>query len=309
MLIQALHKTSGEDLLEKIGDTPLLRLKNIGREFKDIEFCLKAEWFNPGGSIKDRPASYMIRAAEQSGKLTKDKILLDSTSGNTGIAYAMVGASRGYRVRLVMPKNVSEERKRIVTAYGAEIIYSSELEGSDGAIRLAEKLYRENKEMYYMPDQYNNPVNPQAHYETTGKEIWKQTEGQVTHFLAGIGTGGTVMGTGRRLKEYNRDVQVIAVEPKDSWHGLEGMKHMATSIVPGIFKEEKLDGKIQIETEEAYEMVRRLGREEGMLVGQSSGAVLAAALKLAAKVKEGLFVMIFADGGDKYLSTRVWGEK
>ena len=269
---------------------------------------MKAEWFNPGGSVKDRPALWMIRDGEKSGKLTRDKIILDATSGNTGISYAMIGAAKGYRAKLVMPGNVSEERKKILSAHGAEIVYSSDLEGSDGAIRGARKLYEKDPEKYFVPDQYNNPLNVQAHYETTGKEIWEQTGGQITHFLACIGTGGTVMGTGKRLKEYNKNVRVYAVEPKDAWHGLEGMKHMATSIKPSIYDERKLDGVIPADTEEAYAMVRRLAREEGFLVGQSSGAVMVAALQLAKKIKEGLLVVISPDSGDKYLTTRVWEE-
>lgn len=296
----------GEDLLAKIGNTPLLRLNRIGKEFSGVQICVKAEWFNPGGSVKDRPASWMIRDGEKSGKLTKDKVILDATSGNTGIAYAMIGAARGYRVKLVMPGNISEERKKILSAHGAEIVYSSDLEGSDGAIREAQRIYKADPGKYFMPDQYNNPLNVQAHYETTGREIWEQTGGEVTHFLACIGTGGTVMGTSKRLKEYNKAVQCYAVEPKDAWHGLEGMKHMATSIKPGIYDEKKLDGVIPVDTEEAYAMVRRLALEEGFLVGQSSGAALVCALQLAKKIKEGLIVMISPDSGDKYLTTRVW---
>ena len=295
-------------MLARIGNTPLLRLNRIGAQFKGVRICVKAEWFNPGGSVKDRPAWRMIRGGEESGRLTADKIILDATSGNTGIAYAMIAAVKGYRVKLVMPKNISEERKKILGAYGAQIVYSSDLDGSDGAIRLAKKTYAEDPGRYFMPDQYNNPLNVQAHYETTGKEIWEQTEGEVTHFLACIGTGGTVMGNTKRLKEFNKNIRCFAVEPKDAWHGLEGMKHMASSIKPGIFDEAKLDGKIPVDTEDAYAMVRRIAREEGMLAGQSSGAVLTAALQLAAKIKEGVIAVIFPDGGDKYLSTRVWGE-
>ncbi len=297
---------AGDMIFSRIGGTPLLRLQRIASAFPHVQICAKAEWFNPGGSVKDRAALAMIRGAEASGKLTKDKIILDSTSGNTGIAYAMIGAAKGYRVRLVMPRNISEERKKIATAFGAEIVYTSNQEGSDGAILEARRIYQKNPNLYCMPDQYNNPLNVQAHYETTGKEIWEQTNGQVTHFLACIGTGGTVMGTSKRLKEYRRDVQTFAVEPKDAWHGLEGMKHMASSIRPGIYKEEELDGKIPVDTEDAYAMARRLAREEGLLVGQSSGAALTAAFTLAAKIKQGLIVVIFPDGGDKYLSTRVW---
>ena len=296
----------GEALLARIGNTPLLRLQRVGREFPGVALCAKAEWFNPGGSVKDRAALAMICGGEESGALTTEKTILDSTSGNTGIAYAMIGAAKGYKVKLVMPKNISEERKKITTAFGVEIVYTSDQEGSDGAIREAHRIYRQNPEKYFMPDQYNNALNAQAHYTTTGKEIWEQTQGRVTHFLACIGTGGTVMGTSKRLKEYDKRVATFAVEPKDPWHGLEGMKHMASSIKPGIYDEKKLDGVFPADTEEAYAMVRRLAREEALMVGQSSGAVMTVALRLAAKIKEGVIVMIFPDGGDKYLSTRVW---
>ncbi len=296
----------GVDPLSRVGNTPLLGLRRIMRDFPGVQLCAKAEWYNPGGSVKDRAASRMLRGGEESGILTRDKIILDSTSGNTGIAYAMLGAVKGYRVKLVMPRNISEERKRIIGAYGAEIVYTSDQEGSDGAILEAKRIYQSDPGRYFMPDQYNNPLNVQAHYETTGREIWEQTQGKVTHFLACIGTGGTVMGTSKRLKEFGGSVKTYAVEPKDAWHGLEGMKHMASSIKPGIFDEKQLDGVIPVDTEAAYAMVRRLAREEGLLVGQSSGAVTVAALQLAAQLKEGIIAVIFPDGGDKYLTTRVW---
>ncbi|OGP36630.1 MAG: cysteine synthase, partial [Deltaproteobacteria bacterium GWC2_42_51] len=229
-----------------------------------------------------------------------------STSGNTGIAYAWIGAVKGYGVELVVPANVSEERKRILKAFGAKVVFSDPLEGSDGAIRLAWKLYVDNPEKYCKLDQYNNPSNPLSHYDTTGPEIIEQTNGRVTHFVASIGTSGTIMGTGRRLKEFNPAIQVIAVEPATPLHGLEGLKHMATSIVPGIYHEEKLDGKVPAPTEESYDMAKRLAREEGLFVGQSSGAAMWAGLQVAKKLKEGVIVILFPDGGDRYLSTRLW---
>jgi cysteine synthase B len=293
------------DLLELIGNTPLIRLRRIGREFPNVEIYAKAEWFNPGGSVKDRPALKMIEVAEQRGELTKDKVILDSTSGNTGIAYAMIGSVKGYRVELVIPANVSEERKKIVTAYGANIIFTSPLEGSDGAQREARRLKEENPDKYYMPDQYNNEANPLAHYETTGPEIIEQTEGRITHFVAGIGTGGTLMGTGRRLKEFNPDIQVIAVEPAQSLHGLEGLKHMPSSIVPGIYDRSFHDDLISVETEDGYAMARRLALEEGLFVGHSSGAAMVGALVVASRIKRGVIVTVFPDGGDRYLSTHV----
>ncbi len=294
-------------VIDLVGNTPLVKLRNVTRDIPPgVEIYAKLEGYNPGGSVKDRPALKMIEDAEKAGRLTKDKIILDSTSGNTGIAYAWIGAHKGYRVELVVPGNVSEERKKMLRAYGAKVIFSDPLEGSDGAIRLCWKLYVDNPEKYCKLDQYNNPSNPLAHYETTGPEIIAQTEGRITHFVASIGTGGTIMGTGRRLKEFRKDIKVIAVEPDSPLHGLEGLKHMASSIVPGIYHEEELDDKIPAGTEESYEMTRRLAKEEGILAGQSSGAALLGAIKLAKTLKEGLIVVIFPDGGDKYLSTRVW---
>ncbi len=293
--------------LDLVGNTPLVRIRRITQGIsKDVEVYAKLEWYNPGGSVKDRAALWMIEDAERSGRLTKDKVILDSTSGNTGIAYAWIGAVKGYRVELVVPANVSEERKKILKAFGANVVFSNPLEGSDGAIRLAWKLYVDNPEKYCKLDQYNNPCNPRAHYESTGSEIITQTDGRITHFVASIGTGGTIMGTGRRLKEFRSDIQVIAVEPDNPLHGLEGLKHMASSIVPGIYHEEELDDKISVPTEEAYEMAKRLAREEGLLVGQSSGAAMWGALNVARTLKQGVVVVIFPDGGDKYLSTRLW---
>lgn len=294
------------NILDLIGNTPLVKLNNIVKDYKKVEVYAKLEWFNPGGSVKDRAALRMILDGERTGKLTKDKIILDSTSGNTGIAYAMIAAIKGYKVELVMPKNASEERKKILKAFGAEIIYTDPLEGTDGAIKEAHRRYMENPDRYFMPDQYNNPCNPLAHYESTGPEIILQTEGRITHFVAGIGTGGTIMGTGRRLKEFNKKIKVIGVEPDTSLHGIEGLKHMETAIVPGIFNEKFLDGIIKVKTEEAYECVKRLAREEGLLVGISSGAALAGVLQVIKDLDEGVVVTIFPDSGDKYLSSRLW---
>jgi len=271
-----------------------------------VRVFAKLEGFNPGGSVKDRAARSMLLRGIESGELRPGKTIIDSTSGNTGIALAMVGAALGYPVELVMASNVSRERKRIIEAYGAKIIFSDPMELSDGAIRLCRKIYAENPERYFKPDQYNNEANADAHFATTGPEIWRQTEGAVTHFLAAIGTGGTVMGTGRFLKSKNRDIEVIAVEPDDPMHGLEGLKHMASSIVPGIYRETELDRKIPIGTEDAYEMVYMLGQIEGVVVGQSSGAAMLAAMRLASTLKEGTIVTIFPDFGDKYLSTNLW---
>ncbi|OGQ07579.1 MAG: cysteine synthase [Deltaproteobacteria bacterium RBG_19FT_COMBO_58_16] len=294
-------------VLELVGNTPLVRLNKITQGLAPgVEIYAKLEGCNPGGSVKDRPALSMIEDAEQSGRLTKDKIILDSTSGNTGIAYAWIGAVKGYKVDLVVPQNVSTERKKILHAFGATVIFSDPLEGSDGAIRLAWKLYVDDPDKYCKLDQYNNPSNPNAHYEHTGPEIIEQTGGKVTHFVASIGTGGTIMGTGRRLKEFNKDIQIVAIEPETAFHGLEGLKHMESSIVPGIYHEDEIDSKIPAPTEESYDMAKRLAREEGLLVGQSSGAAMWGALELAKTLKEGVIVVIFPDGGDKYLSTRLW---
>jgi S-sulfo-L-cysteine synthase (O-acetyl-L-serine-dependent) len=295
-------------VLDLIGNTPLLEITRLceGIIPRAVRIFAKLEGFNPGGSVKDRAARSMILRGIESGELRPGKTIIDSTSGNTGIALAMVGAALGYPVELVMASNVSRERKRIIEAYGAKIIFSDPMELSDGAIRLCRKIYADNPERYFKPDQYNNEANPQAHFETTGPEIWHQTDGSVTHFLAAIGTGGTVMGTGRFLKSKNRAIKVIAIEPDDPMHGLEGLKHMASSIVPGIYHEGELDSKIPIATEDAYEMVYMLGQIEGMVIGQSSGAALLAAMRLARTLREGTIVTIFPDFGDKYLSTNLW---
>ena len=296
-----------ESVLDLIGNTPLLEIQRITEGLHSgVKVFAKLEGNNPGGSVKDRPALRMIQEGLRTGDLRPGKTILDSTSGNTGIALAMIGCVLGYPVELVIPANVSNERKIIISAYGAKVIYSDPMEGSDGAIRLCREILHKDPEKYYKPDQYFNPMNPQAHYETTGPEIYRQTNGSVTHFLAGIGTGGTVMGTGRYLKEINSNIQVIAVEPDDALHGLEGLKHMASSIVPGIYHEEELDSKIPVSTEDAYAMVYRLSQEEGVLVGQSAGAALFAALKVARKLRSGTVVTIFPDYGDKYLTTNLW---
>jgi cysteine synthase B len=294
-------------ILDLVGNTPLIEIRHLRHGLSPrVRLYAKLEGFNPGGSVKDRPAVWMVRDGLRSGKLHPGKTIIDSTSGNTGIALAMCGAALGYPVELVMPSNVSEERKRTVRAYGAKAIFSDPLEGSDGAIRLCRKILDANPERYFKPDQYFNEVNPQAHYESTGPEIWEATNGAVTHFVAGIGTGGTIMGTGRYLKERNPRIQVIAVEPDDAWHGLEGLKHMASSIVPGIYHEERLDRKISAATDAAYEMVYRLGAAEGLVVGQSSGAAMVGALQVATELDEGVIVLIFCDFGDRYLSTNLW---
>jgi cysteine synthase B len=294
-------------ILDLVGNTPLIEITRLRQHVPErVRIYAKLEGCNPGGSVKDRPAVWMVRDGLRTGKLRPGKTIIDSTSGNTGIALAMAGAVLGYPVELVMPANVSAERKSIVAAYGARVIFSDPLEGSDGAIRLCREILAESPERYFKPDQYFNPVNPQAHYESTGPEIWADTEGTITHFVAGIGTGGTIMGTGRYLKERNPAIQVIAVEPDDAWHGLEGLKHMASSIVPGIYHEEQLNRKISVGTDAAYEAVYRIACEEGLVVGQSSGAAMVAALQVAREIDAGVIVLIFCDFGDRYLSTNLW---
>jgi len=294
-------------VLDLIGNTPMVEIGKVTRDLpRSVRILAKLEGFNPGGSVKDRPALSMVREGMKSGALRPGKTIIDSTSGNTGIALAMIGAAIGYPVELVMPENVSQERKKIIAAFGAKITFSSGLEGSDGAIRLCRSIYEAGREHYFKPDQYNNEANSLAHLRITGPEIWEQTNGRITHFVAGLGTGGTIMGTGRFLKSKRREIQVVGVEPDDSFHGLEGLKHMASSIVPGIFHEEELDRKIAASTEESYDMVYRLGREEGLVVGQSSGAAMLAALAVGRELREGLIVALFPDFGDRYLSTNLW---
>jgi len=293
-------------ILDYIGNTPLFRFCGLTRDFKFAKVYAKAEYLNPGGSVKDRAALSMVLTGERSGALTAGKTIIDSTSGNTGIAYAMIGAARGYKVKLVMPGNVSPERIAIVKMYGAEVVLSDPLQGSDGAILLAREIYNQDPDIYFKPDQYNNEANVLAHYNGTGPEIWSQTSGEITHFLATIGTSGTLMGTSRFLKEKNPDICTIAVEPDNPMHGIEGLKHMASSIKPGIYHEDKHDKKIPVATEDSYDMQERLAKEEGIFVGFSAGAAVHAALELAkeleAKEEEAVIVTILCDRGDRYLS-------
>jgi len=300
-------------ILDLIGNTPLVRIQNITRNIPDnIHVLAKLERHNPGGSVKDRPALWMVRQGITSGALTKDKIIFDSTSGNTGIALSMIGAAMGYDVRLVMPANVSDERKRICQAFGAELVFSDPLEGSDGAIMMARELYEKEPHLYFKPDQYNNPANPRAHEESTGPEIWADTDGQITHFIASLGTSGTLVGTGRFLKRQSSKVQIIAAEPDSPFHGIEGLKHIESSIVPGIYDAQIHDLKMGISTERAYELTQRLASEEGILCGQSCGCALAAALNVAQQLADegraGKIVCIFPDGGEKYLTTPVFAD-
>jgi cysteine synthase B len=292
-----------------VGNTPLLKLRNIAANLPHVEIYAKAEWFNPGGSVKDRPALSMILDGERTGKLTKEKIILDATSGNTGIAYGWIGAARGYRVKLALPQNASEERKRILKAYGVDLVLTSPLEGSDGAIREARRLYAENPGLYFYPDQYNNDANWQAHYQTTALEIWQQTQGRITHFVAGLGTSGTFVGTSRRLKELNPAIKCIAFQPDSPFHGLEGMKHMASAIVPGIYDETIADENFEVSTEEAHEYARLLGKTEGLLVGVSAAAAMVCSIKVAQQIETGVIVTIFCDSADKYLSERFWQDE
>jgi cysteine synthase B len=305
-MITRINTRIGSRPTELVGNTPLLELPGISREVPGVRIFGKAEWYNPGGSVKDRPALWMIRDGERSGLLTPDKIILDATSGNTGIAYAWIGASLGYKVKLCMPKNASEERKKILRAYGVDVVLTDPGEGSDGAIREARKLHAEEPDKYFYPDQYKNPANPRAHYESTGPEIWDQTEGEVTHFVAGLGTSGTFVGTSTRLKEYNPEIKVISFEPESPFHGLEGMKHMASAIVPEIYDPTIADENLATSTEEAYDMVKRLAREEGILVGISSGAAVATSLRVARELESGVVVTVLCDSADKYLSESFW---
>jgi cysteine synthase B len=292
-----------------IGNTPLLRVRMFEHDFPGVEVYAKAEWFNPGGSVKDRAALSMIEDGERRGALRHEKTIIDSTSGNTGIAYAMVGAAKGYRVKLVMPSNVSAERKALVTAYGAEIVYSDAGEGSDGAIRLVRELVERDPDAYFYPDQYSNPANARAHYEGTAVEILQQTAGRVTHFIAGLGTTGTFVGTSRRLKEHDPAIRTIAIQPEDSFHGLEGLKHIPTAIVPKIWDPGLADEIWGCPTEPAYELARTVARTEGLLVGNSSGAALWAVRRVAETIKNGVVVTVFPDSGDRYLSTGLYGRK
>jgi cysteine synthase B len=294
-------------IIDLIGNTPLIRLSGFEQGLRNVELYAKAEWKNPGGSVKDRPAARMILDGERSGALTKDKILLDATSGNTGIAYAMIGAARGYRIRLCVPENVTPERKRILKAFGAEIVFTNPMEGSDGAIITAKRMFAENPDLYFYPDQYNNPGNWRAHYDTTAPEIIEQTGGRLTHFVAGLGTSGTFVGVGRRIREFNPAIRLVSVQPDSPLHGLEGLKHMATAIVPGIYDTSIADEDIGVSTEDAFDLTRRLARQ-GLFVGISSGANLAGALQVARNTSDAVIVVVFCDGGEKYLSERFWDD-
>ncbi len=301
-----LDRGAGSSVVDLIGRTPLVRLSRFERETPGVELYAKAEWQNPGGSVKDRAAARMILAGEASGALTPERTILDATSGNTGIAYATIGASRGYKVTLCVPDNASAERKLILRALGAELVLTDPLEGTDGAIREARRLHAAHPDRYFYPDQYNNDANWQAHYDTTAPEIIEQTSGRVTHFVAGLGTSGTFVGTGRRLRRFNPAIRLISFQPDSPMHGIEGLKHMASAIVPGIYDPSLADENLMIATEDAYTMVRRLAREEGLLVGISSGAALAAMLNVARRTDRGVIVTVFPDGAEKYLTEQFW---
>jgi cysteine synthase B len=300
------------DVIGNVGNTPLLRLAKIGADFSGIEIYAKAEYFNPGGSVKDRPALNIILEGERSGQLTHEKTLIDATSGNTGIAYAMIAAARGYKVKLCLPTNASIERKRILKAYGAELVLTPADEGSDGAIRRVREINEADPGRYFYADQYNNDANWRAHYETTGREIIEQTEGRITHFVTLLGTSGTFTGNSRRLRKDLPHVECISAQPATGFHGIEGTKHMPTAIVPGIYDEKLADRNLWIQTEDCHRMVKRLAREEGLLVGISSGGNVVAALTVAKELREqgrqGVIVTIFCDSADKYLSEHFWDE-
>lgn len=299
----------GTPILNLIGNTPLLSFRRIARELPvGVQVLAKAEWYNPGGSIKDRAAMAMILDGERRGLLTKDKTIIDATSGNTGIAYAMIAAERGYKVTLALPRNASTERKQSLRAYGAELIMTDPHESTDGAQRLVRQMVDAEPEKYFYPDQYNNDANWKAHRDTTAQEIWRQTDGQVTHFVSGMGTSGTFMGTSRGLKQRNASIQCISMQPDSPLHGLEGMKHMASALVPGIYDPALADDTVEVTTEDAHAMVLRLAREEGLLVGVSGGANLVAAFEVAKKLNHGVVVTIFSDSAAKYLSESFWSQ-
>jgi len=303
---------AGVSLLDRIGNTPLLRLERVGAEYPGVEFYAKAEWFNPGGSVKDRAALNMIREGELSGDMRPEKTILDSTSGNTGIAYAMIAAAKGYRVKLCLPTSATIERKRILAAYGAELVLTPGDEGSDGAIRRARQIYAEDPAKYFYPDQYSNPANWRAHYQTTAVEIWEQTRGRLTHFVAGLGTSGTFVGTTRRLKELNPAIRCISLQPDSAFHGLEGWKHMASAIVPKIYDASLADDALAVRTEDAYRLAKRLAREEGLVASPSAAAALAGCFRAAQSLPPGqraVIVTVFPDSGEKYLSERFWEEE
>jgi S-sulfo-L-cysteine synthase (O-acetyl-L-serine-dependent) len=302
----AADRTAGISILDLIGRTPLVRLRNFERETPGVEIYAKIEWQNPGGSVKDRAAARMIAEGEASGALKPDLTILDATSGNTGIAYAMIGAARGYKVKLCVPDNASPERKLILRAFGAELVLTNPLEGTDGAIREARKLHASEPGRYFYADQYNNDANWRAHYDTTAPEIIEQTSGSLTHFVAGLGTSGTFVGVGRRLRRYNPAIKLISFQPATAFHGLEGLKHMESAIVPGIYDPTLADEDLKVESERAYEMVRCLARVEGALAGISSGAALAATLEVARRLDRGVIVTVFPDGAGKYLTEKFW---
>ncbi len=302
------YRKARSSILQMVGNTPLVRLKKVipSHISPKVEIYAKLESFNPGGSVKDRPALSMFIDAINKNLIKEGKVVIDATSGNTGIALAMVGAAFGIPVELAMPSNVSEERKKIIRAFGAKIYFTDPLESTDGAILFVREKVEKEPEKYVYLDQYNNPANWKAHFYSTGIEIWNQTEGRITHLVAGIGTGGTIMGTGRRLKVFNPNIQIVGVQPAHPFHGIEGLKHIESSIKPGIFDETFIDRTIFIETEEAYEMARKLAVTEAIFAGQSSGAALVAAIKVAEELEEGVIVVIFPDGGEKYLTTSLW---
>ena len=293
-------------VLELIGRTPLIRLKQFERETPGVELYAKAEWHNPGGSVKDRAAARMILEGERSGTLRPGLTITDATSGNTGIAYSMIGAATGYKVKLFLPENASPERKLILRAFGAELVLTSPLEGTDGAIRAVRQLVAEHPDEYFYPDQYSNDANWRAHFETTGPEIIEQTAGRVTHFLAGLGTSGTFMGTSRALRQFNPNIKVLSFQPDSPFHGLEGLKHMETAMVPAIYDASLADADLRVSTEDAHRCVRRLAREAGLMVGISSGGALAATLKFARTLDRGVLVTVFPDGAEKYLTESFW---
>ena len=308
-----LGETLGHSLVERIGNTPLLRLDAVTRDLPGVTLLGKAEWYNPGGSVKDRAAANIVAEARRRGQLGPGKILLDATSGNTGIAYALLGAAEGFPVTLCMPENVSRERKQILQGYGANILYTNPADGSDGAIRMARQLAAEHPDQYFYADQYSNDANWKAHYYMTANEIWQQTQGRITHFVAMLGTSGTFVGTTRRLKELNPSVQCISLQPDSSFHGIEGAKHMASAIVPKIYDPSLADQNIEIATEDAYAMARQLSRTAGLLVGVSAAAAVVGSLKVARSLilrpdEEAVIVTILCDSGDKYLSERFWTE-
>jgi cysteine synthase B len=297
---------AASSVLDLIGRTPLVRLRRFEREAPGVELYAKAEWQNPGGSVKDRAAARMIAEGEASGKLRPGLTIVDATSGNTGIAYAKVGAARGYKVKLFLPENASPERKLILKAFGADLVLTSPLEGTDGAIREVRSLVAREPEKYFYPDQYSNEANWRAHYEGTGPEIIEQTGGRITHFVAGLGTSGTFVGTGRALRRFNPSIRLYSFQPDSPFHGLEGLKHMATALVPSIYDPALADEDLSVSTEDAHRYVRRLAKEEGLLVGISAGAALAATLAVARRLESGVVVTVFPDGAEKYLSESFW---